>query len=354
MKNITILVGVILFSSNIGAKSIEKGIYPLDRFTPLEKFTATDPKEFLKKYRAEADPVFKKGEFETTTEYNKRIIEFKPKSLDQNKVYAFKIDTSKIQYNVDQQQYEIPLKIKDNTDLKVAELTRFSSKYVGSNAYGRKETVLKLRGSDLYIKQSKSARFNRGKLVVPVDVETAKKYQHCKKELVIFTKFNDLRYSPPNDFDFSEITMPKLNLPLDIQIQKITLPMDMVGTTLQCANGQIISSNSEEERKNIEKEIINNKELKQIEVWKTDVLNKVLKHWKKPESLEGMVDTKMSVLVDRNGRLLNLKWVERTNNRKLDRSIVNAFKDAAPFAPPPITDLSLPNLTVIITFPAQK
>lgn len=92
----------------------------------------------------------------------------------------------------------------------------------------------------------------------------------------------------------------------------------------------------------------------QIIEWKKVVLNKVIRSWGKPESLDGMIDTKMSVFVDKNGKLLNLSWVERTNNRKLDRSIVNAFKDAAPFPPPPINSLNLPNLRVIITFPAQK
>lgn len=89
----------------------------------------------------------------------------------------------------------------------------------------------------------------------------------------------------------------------------------------------------------------------QIKEWKALVLNKAIRSWKRPESLEGMVDTKMSVKVDQNGKLLNLKWIERTNNRKLDRSIVNAFKDAAPFPKPPVT---APTLTEVIIFPAQK
>lgn len=76
-------------------------------------------------------------------------------------------------------------------------------------------------------------------------------------------------------------------------------------------------------------------ELEEMKRWKTKVLDKAIRHWKKPESLDGMSDSEITVRVDSQGQLLNLHWVQTTNNRKIDRSIVNAFKDASPFAIPP-------------------
>lgn len=89
----------------------------------------------------------------------------------------------------------------------------------------------------------------------------------------------------------------------------------------------------------------------QILEWKKVVLSKVIRSWVKPESIDGMIDSEMSVKVDNNGTLLNLRWVEGTGDRKINRSIVNAFKDASPFPRPPVT---APTLTVTIVFPAQK
>ena len=63
---------------------------------------------------------------------------------------------------------------------------------------------------------------------------------------------------------------------------------------------------------------------KKLEEWKVNVLNKTIRNWKKPASIDGMIDSEMSVKVDNNGKLLNLRWVESTGNKKIDRSIVNA------------------------------
>jgi TonB family protein len=90
---------------------------------------------------------------------------------------------------------------------------------------------------------------------------------------------------------------------------------------------------------------------KKLEEWKVNVLNQTILNWKKPASIDGMIDSEMSVKVDNNGKLLNLRWVEDTGNKKINRSIVNAFKDASPFPRPPVT---APTLTVTIIFPAQK
>lgn len=89
---------------------------------------------------------------------------------------------------------------------------------------------------------------------------------------------------------------------------------------------------------------------KQMDIWKTNLLNKVVLQWKRPESLNGMTDSQIQVQVDDKGKLLNLHWIQPTGVRTIDRSIVNAFKDAAPFAPPP--DISSAFKGIVITFPS--
>lgn len=92
--------------------------------------------------------------------------------------------------------------------------------------------------------------------------------------------------------------------------------------------------------------------LAEMETWKSNVLNKAIQNWEKPESLDGMVDSEISVKVNEKGQLLNLQWVKPTNVRKIDRSIVNAFKKAAPFNAPP--DISSAFNGVLIVFPANQ
>lgn len=89
---------------------------------------------------------------------------------------------------------------------------------------------------------------------------------------------------------------------------------------------------------------------KQMDIWKTNLLNKAIQHWKRPESLNGMTDSQIQVQVDDKGKLLNLRWIKPTGIRAIDRSIVNAFKDAAPFAPP--LDISSAFKGIVVTFPS--
>jgi TonB family protein len=93
------------------------------------------------------------------------------------------------------------------------------------------------------------------------------------------------------------------------------------------------------------------KKEKEMELWKTDLLDKAIRNWVKPEYLDGMVDSEIDVTVDHRGKLLNLRWVTPTKIRAIDRSIVTAFKKAQPFRAPPVTT---PTVTVTITFPAKQ
>jgi TonB family protein len=99
-----------------------------------------------------------------------------------------------------------------------------------------------------------------------------------------------------------------------------------------------------------ETELTKAEKAKQMDLWQTNLLNKAIQHWKKPESLSGMTNSQIQVQVDDKGKLLNLRWINSTGIRAIDRSIVNAFKDAAPFAPPP--DISSAFKGVVITFPS--
>lgn len=90
----------------------------------------------------------------------------------------------------------------------------------------------------------------------------------------------------------------------------------------------------------------------QMEIWKSNVLNKAIQNWEKPESLDGMIASEISLKVNEKGQLLNLEWVNPTNVKEIDRSIVNAFKKAAPFNAPP--DIISAFNGVSIIFPANQ
>ncbi len=73
----------------------------------------------------------------------------------------------------------------------------------------------------------------------------------------------------------------------------------------------------------------------QMPAWHADVLKKVLAAWKRPSQSPNSATWLMRVKTDSRGRLLNLSWITPTGDRALDRSIVNAFKDAEPYPVPP-------------------
>lgn len=93
------------------------------------------------------------------------------------------------------------------------------------------------------------------------------------------------------------------------------------------------------------------KKSENMEIWKANVLDKTMRNWDKPESLEGMIDSEMNVRVDSKGNLVKLHWIKPTGNRKIDRSIVNAFKKASPFTIPPDTTQAFNGVSII--FPAN-
>ena len=89
-------------------------------------------------------------------------------------------------------------------------------------------------------------------------------------------------------------------------------------------------------------------ETNEIELWKVDVVNKAMRNWVKPSSIDSEIDSQIAVKVDHKGNLLNLRWVKPTNDRAVDRSIVSAFKKAKFFRAPPTT---MATITVIVSFP---
>ena len=86
----------------------------------------------------------------------------------------------------------------------------------------------------------------------------------------------------------------------------------------------------------------------QMVTWKSTVSSKALAAWERPSNLTTPVTCQMRVKTDDRGDLLNLSWVTPTGTRSVDRSIVNAFKEAAPFPPPP--DVAAAFEGIIVTF----
>lgn len=73
----------------------------------------------------------------------------------------------------------------------------------------------------------------------------------------------------------------------------------------------------------------------QTDQWKASVLAQVLDRWEKPADIEPGTALSVIAKIDAEGRLLNLKWVRESGTRRVDRTFINAFSEAARFAPPP-------------------
>ncbi|OTG89837.1 hypothetical protein B9T24_16595 [Acinetobacter sp. ANC 4654] len=258
MKKIAIfLVASTALTSTFAApQSTTSALYPMDSFNP-NKFNSSSLSEFAKRYAAEVSSVLKKGEFETTVAYEARVAQgTKFKSLDSDKIYAFKLDSISVNYNPDTALYEVDsggkgpkgrlldrsiFGVNSSSTLRVGELSRTSSQYKASNAYGKTANVIQIKGKDFYIESSKSFKnVNNGGLTFPADIETAKKNATCNKQVYVFAKLTGKPIKSSN-FDYAMVSTPKINLPLDIQILKQTVGMDIVGMVLRCSTGTILS-----------------------------------------------------------------------------------------------------------------
>lgn len=273
MKKIAfILTAFTVVTSTFAApESKTPALYPMDSFNP-NSFKASSASEFIKRYSSEAEVIFKKGEFETTADYNARIgQEFKPKSLNSDKIYAFKLDSISAEYNPDKASYEVrtmgdpsvgdifenEMNVDDSSVketytyyLRISKLNRKSDQYKGSNAYGRTSTVVRMRGTDFYIKSptpfGNSSDKNRSNdyqttLVFPTEVEIAKKNSSCNKEVYVFGQLTGEAYHN-NPYDLAVASAPKFDYPLDIAVVRKAAPMNVVGMVLKCSTGTILST----------------------------------------------------------------------------------------------------------------
>lgn len=222
---ITLLASTALTSVFAAPKSSTSALYPLDSFNPHE-FTASNIKEFVKKYSSEADVIVKKGEFETTAEYRARLAKgIQTKSLDSDKIYAFKLDSISVTYDPDEAQYNVDsdggillsgYASRENYD------TRILISNVSPKGYVKK---------NIYIESSKPFyNVNYGDLTFSTDIEVAKKNASCTKQVYVFAKLNGKIYqnspynAPPNGFR-----------------RDYTIPMDVVGMVLKCSTGTVLS-----------------------------------------------------------------------------------------------------------------
>lgn len=263
MKKIAIIFTTLIAvtSTFAATQSTTSGLYPMDSFNP-NKFSASNLSEFSKRYVTEATAVIKKGEFETTADYEARIAKgFKVKSLDSDKIYAFKIDSLDIKYNPDTSQYEVKkvdsstigklfnsrngiiigLDKVTETTLRIGKLNRLSDQYKASNAYGKTTTVHRLRGKDLYFEASQPFTnvFNKS-LTFPASIDVAKQNASCDKQVYVFGKLDGKPYTD-SSHEYAALAVPKINNPSDIKVTKVTIPMNIVGMVLKCSKGTVLS-----------------------------------------------------------------------------------------------------------------
>lgn len=245
-----------LTSTTFAGTQNTSALYPMDEFNP-NKFTASNITEFVRRYSSEADVVLNKGEFETTADYEARVAKgLKTKSLDSEKIYAFRLDSISFKYNPDRAEYNVSV---DDTvtngslfssrtfstdiqhSLRIGKLNRTSDRYKASNAYGKTANVIRIKGKDFYIYSSQGFKnVDSSDLRFPTDIEVAKKNSSCNKQVYVFAKLNGETYKN-NSYDYAAIATPKIGYPLDIQVKKYTVPMDIVGMVLKCSTGTVLS-----------------------------------------------------------------------------------------------------------------
>jgi hypothetical protein len=241
-------------------------IYPMENFDPM-KFSVSSIPEFVKTYTTESDIFLKKREFETTKEYDQRISKgFESSSLNSNKIYAFEVDSINIQYNPDTETYDILTKSGDingifkhtsasnysdsSNLLRIGNISRKTTNYVASNAYGVKVNVVSIEGKDFYISTptflNTIKRLKDSKeygLSLPVEIAKAKQYANCKKNLYVFARLNG-KLIKNSDSDYSVFQQPTREIPFKVEIIQKVIPMDIIGTVLKCSNGTLIYSDS--------------------------------------------------------------------------------------------------------------
>jgi len=261
MKKIAIFLtaSVTLTSAFATPQGTTSALYPMDSFNP-DRINVSSTKEFLKIYSSEAKAFLKKGEFETTIDYETRIAKgLKTKSLSPDKIYAFKMDSISVKYNPDKEMYEVTttdstsvgrlfgmrriLLGADRTsenNLRINKLSRVSDKYKASNAYGRTLIVTRTKGEDFYINSQPFTNVSEDALVFPTAMEIAKKNSSCKKEVYVFGKLNGEVYTKSLT-EYGAFSSPEIDYPIDIKIVKKTVPMNIVGMVLKCSTGAVLS-----------------------------------------------------------------------------------------------------------------
>lgn len=76
---------------------------------------------------------------------------------------------------------------------------------------------------------------------------------------------------------------------------------------------------------------------KEMEVWKEQVMGQLQQAWVKPPEYSDGQRTVMKVKLDERGRLLNLQWISRSGDGRVDKSILKAFKQIEPYPIAPDT-----------------
>ncbi|MDC8010966.1 energy transducer TonB [Tahibacter soli] len=74
---------------------------------------------------------------------------------------------------------------------------------------------------------------------------------------------------------------------------------------------------------------------KEMEAWKEQVMGRLQQAWVKPPEYSNGQRTVMRVKLDERGRLLNLQWISRSGDARVDKSILKAFKQIEPYPIPP-------------------
>lgn len=220
-----------------------------DRLAP--NYQGVDPAKFLELFRSKVDNL-KKGEFETSEDFAKRIADKSAllSPLNTIDLYAFRILNFPIKYDADLQTYLVGGQYdhlcqetypygesRDWVTCKIAPIRRVNDTYIGSNAYGASRTVDRTNGEDFSLAIPKNSLmltsvFSQHRYVkdiynlqdrLAISLERARVLKDMNIAVLLVGRITDARLVKGR----GTLLEPRIDSPRDIFITEEAVPFDI-------------------------------------------------------------------------------------------------------------------------------